>query len=80
MDESNNDLTVCLEERIELGEMVDQSNREINCLLCEERFNSIVRLDVHLTIRHHIHRQKLLAYLELHSNEKPEKKGKIDIA
>ena len=76
MDEFNNDLATPSEDGIELHEMVDQPNREIDCFLCEERFNSISILDEHLSTRHQMDKEKLSAYWKWQSNETSKTKGK----
>ena len=79
IDEYNKDLPVRTEEGIELDVMVDQPKREIDCFLCEERFNSAVDLDEHLLTKHQMlkmDREKLSAYWKWQSNEISKMKGK----
>ena len=76
VDESNNDRAIPSEEGIELDEMVDQPKREIECVNCEERFDSIVNLDEHLITKHRMDREKLSTYLKWHSNEISKTQGK----
>ena len=69
MDESNDDPTICGEEGIGLGEMV-------NCILCDKRFNSILNLNEHLITKHQLDREKITAYMKWSSNEISKTKGK----
>ena len=69
MDKSNDYLNICGEEGIELCEMVD-------CVLCDERFTSILNLNEHLITKHQMDREKLTAYLKWYSNEICKTKGK----
>ena len=76
MDNSNDDFTICCEDGIELGEIVDQTKREIDCFFCEEHFNSFSDLDAHLLAKHQMGLEKLSAYLKWQSNEVSKTKGK----
>ena len=76
MDESNNDLATRAEEGIELDEVVDQPKPDIDCFLCEERFNSISNLHEHLLEEHQADRDKYAAFLKWQSNEISKTQGK----
>ena len=76
MDESNDDPTICGEESIEHGELLETPRKEIDCFLCDEHFNSISNLDEHLYSKHPIDRDKHAAYWKWQSNEVPKTAGK----
>ena len=76
MDDSENGLAIHSEEGIELEQIVDQPRRGIECLFCEERFNSVSNLDEHLITKHQMDREKHATYLKWQSNEISKTQGK----